>query len=151
MVRLARAASSVARRKPEKSLPGDARMVHDDKNEEVPAGEKSVKETRQHLPTFYEPEGFSAVYSDNVVVMHTENEFILSFFQTDFPYPSDTVVDSKAGHFELSSGVSGTRARCVSRVIMSPNQMIKFVDALRGNLEKFLKRVERAKEAEEES
>ena len=125
-------------------------MAHDKKNGEIPPGEKSVNETRQSLPAFYEPEGFSAVYSDNAVVMHTENEFILSFFLADFPYSSDTVVDSREGHFEFSSAVRPAKARCVARVIMSPNQMVKFVDALRGNLEKYLKRVEQAEEAEEE-
>lgn len=123
-------------------------MAHDNEKEEVPPGEKTADETRQALPTFYEPEGFSAVYSDNAVVMHTENEFILSFFLADFPYPSNTVVDTKEGHYEFSSAVRSARARCVARVVMSPKQTIKFVEALQGNLEKYLERVKQAEVAQ---
>src|SRR5262245_35915434 len=82
----------------------EMRMVHDHKEEDAP-GEKTVGSTRHTLPTFYEPEGFSPVYSDNAVVMHTENEFILSFFLADFPYPSNTTVDVEDGEYEYASPV----------------------------------------------
>lgn len=122
-------------------------MVNDHKEEATPS-EKTVDSTRHTLPTFYEPEGFSAVYSDNAVVMHTENEFILSFFLADFPYPSNTAVDVRDGEYEYASPVKSARARCVARVIMSPSQTIQFVDALKSNLQTFLERVNKAEVAQ---
>lgn len=115
-------------------------------NKEVPSNEN-----HQALPIFYEPEGFSAVYSDNVVVVHTENEFILSFFQAEYSYPLGADMDSKTGSMQISGEVKQIKARCVSRVIMSPNQMIKLVNVLQNNLAKYLKKAEQAKKIEEGS
>lgn len=124
-------------------------MAHDDKNKEVPPDEKPIKKAYQALPAYYVPEGLISVYSDNVLIMHTENEFILTFFQLEHPYPSGGVGDGKTVSTRTPTDLSQLKARCVSRVIMSPNQMINVVTALQDNLAKYLKKVEEAKRANE--
>jgi hypothetical protein len=123
-------------------------MAHDDKKRGL-TDEKLDNKVFQALPAYYTPEGLSSVYSDNVLVLHTENEFILSFFQLEHPYPSGGVGDDKTVSMKTPTDLSQLKARCVSRVIMSPNQMIRVINALQDNLAKYLKKAEEAKKANE--
>lgn len=123
-------------------------MAHDDKDKEVPTAANSANQVDQAYPRFSDPPGFHPVYSDNAVVMHTDNEFILSFYLSNYGYPHDGIMDGKTGRMQFSD-VRPIEARCVSRVIMSPNQMIKLVGALQDNLARHLKKAEQAKEAKE--
>jgi hypothetical protein len=128
-------------------------MAHDDKKE-VQTDEESPGKANRVVPIVYDPTQPPAVYSDNALVSHTESEFILSFFQIEYPFPTAAGADDRTENSQPSDEPKHLTARCVSRVIMSPNQMIRVVNALQGNLAKFLKKVEEAQkggEAEEES
>lgn len=124
-------------------------MAHDDKNEEVLTGKNLDDETEQTYPILYEPQGFSPVYSDNAVVMHTDDEFILSFYLSDHLYSPGTTIDRKTGRVQIPGDARKIKLRCVSRVIMSPNQMIKLANVLQDNVARYLNKAEQAKEAEE--
>ncbi len=76
----------------------------------------------------YIPDGMVGVYADNSQVMHTANEFILSFFQIEHP-----VVEP-----DLAS-LREVRSRCVARIVLSPDQMTKLVGILAENLAAYQK------------
>lgn len=76
----------------------------------------------------YVPDDLVAHYSDSATVLHSENEFIVSFFLTEYP--------SAATKEELEQ-ITSTRSRCVARVIMSPKQMSNVVDVLQENIDKY--------------
>lgn len=74
---------------------------------------------REDTPTFY---------SDGMVVVHTPNEFVISFLQTEFPLA--------VGKEELEK-VKLLRRKCVARIIMSPAQFEATAEALQINLKKY--------------
>lgn len=76
----------------------------------------------------YLSEDFLTAYSDGMVVMHTANEFIISFLQTEFPLA--------VGKEELEK-VKLLKRKCVARIIMSPAQFEATAEALQTNLKKY--------------
>lgn len=82
------------------------------------------------------PEDIKTQYATNMLVQHTENEFIVSFFEAWPPFLSGTPEEIKAMLEELKS----VRATCISRIVMSPQFMERVVKALQTNLERFKQR-----------
>jgi hypothetical protein len=76
----------------------------------------------------YLPDDLLTHYSDGLIVVHTENEFAISFLQTQFPL---------AATKEELQEVEVLKRKCVAQVIVSPQQMEKVVEALQENLKKF--------------
>jgi hypothetical protein len=74
------------------------------------------------------PDSLIAQYSDTATVLHSANEFIVSFFLTEYP--------PVATKEELEQ-IKSARSRCVARVIMSPKQMSNVVDVLQQNVDKY--------------
>lgn len=72
------------------------------------------------------PDDMSVVFSDGVTIQHTENEFILSFFQNSSPV---FVTDAQR------SAVKEVESRCVARIVMTPAQMAKNLEAFQTNFE----------------
>lgn len=81
---------------------------------------------------WYIPESMVSQYATNMVVQHSEDEFIISFFDTKPPLiigePNKEVLES----------LKSIRAQCIARIIVSASRMPKFVSALQTNLEKAL-------------
>ncbi|MCI0486233.1 MAG: DUF3467 domain-containing protein [Blastocatellia bacterium] len=90
---------------------------------------------------FVIPPGFGLVFANNVFIQHSQDEFIISFFQTDPP----AIIDQK----ELEQ-VKSINAYCVARIVLTPNEAFKFFNALGRNLQKYrevyLKSQERGEE-----
>lgn len=85
---------------------------------------------------FYVPEEMLAIYSDTALVQHTQNEFIISFFQVPRPYLADP---------EAVKKIKSLKARCVSRIVVSPNQMQQLLEALTTNYEKYMAKQDKPK------
>ena len=77
--------------------------------------------------TYYLPENVPNYYSDGATILHTANEFIVSFLLTDFP-----LATSK----EDLRQVKTLGRRCIARVLMSPAQFEILVKAMQDNLDK---------------
>ena len=77
----------------------------------------------------YTPDDLVTSYVDITTVMHTQNEFVLSFFQTNYPTINPATKNTP---------VNKVRGKCIARVIVSPNHMATIVELLQKNLEKFL-------------
>jgi hypothetical protein len=66
-------------------------------------------------------------FVDSTIVTHTENEFILSFLQTQHPL---------AASKEEVQKVTQVVSECVARIVVTPRHMEQIVSALQTNLEK---------------
>jgi hypothetical protein len=88
---------------------------------------------------FYAPEDTPTVFSDGAFVFGTGNEFIISFYQTQVPALTD----------ELKTKIKAVRSKCVARVVVTPFQMRRLVNALQSNLEKYDAKQAAAKQPKE--
>jgi len=82
------------------------------------------------------PEDTVTRYASNMVVQHTESEFIISFFETQPPIILGTPDEAEA----LMSQLRSVRAKCVARVVVSPKRMEEFITVLQNNLAKYQER-----------
>jgi hypothetical protein len=76
----------------------------------------------------YIPEDLISHYADGLTVMHTENEFVLSFFQSQYGVSITEEEFAKAGK---------VKSKCVTRVIISPKHMLSFVQVLADNYRRY--------------
>ena len=95
---------------------------------------KSSNIVGQAQLTFYIPEGLQPTYTDNTTITHTTNEFILSFFQTEYP-----VINPNTPNPAMPKTLN---ARCVSQLILSPEHVKSLISMLDTNYSKHLEMVE---------
>ncbi len=72
-------------------------------------------------------------YATNLVVQHTEHEFIISFFRASPPIMLEPLEEAKARALELGK----VRAECVARIVVAPGRMPEFVEVLQQNLARY--------------
>ena len=77
----------------------------------------------------YRPDDVPTFYSDGMVVVHTANEFVLSFLQTEFPIARSTQ--------ELKQ-VESMKRKCIAQIIVSPPQAERVITALQENMNKYV-------------
>jgi hypothetical protein len=77
----------------------------------------------------YRPDDAVTFYSDGMVVVHTENEFVLSFLQTEFPLARTT---------EELKEVRSMRRKCIAQIIVSPPQAEAIISVLQENFAKYV-------------
>jgi len=85
---------------------------------------------------WYYPEDIVSRYVTNMVVQHTEHEFIVSFFEVQPPVLLGDVETRTAQLDEVKS----VRANCVARVILAPERLAEFIQVLQDNLDNYRKR-----------
>lgn len=78
---------------------------------------------------FVIPENLIANFSDHFFASYVDDAFVLSFFQTQ--HPADLREDSLKKERSI-------KTPCVSRVIVTPDQMSKIIDALIVNYNRWL-------------
>jgi hypothetical protein len=98
---------------------------------EVPMSEERPEETKGLPLEWHIPDELSCQYATNLVVQHTEHEFIISFFRASPPILLGPAEDVEEKFARLKS----VRAECVARVIVAPGRMKEFVQVLKKNLE----------------
>ena len=99
-------------------------IAHQKDNETAKENEFSVSFKLEN----YLPDDLQTHYSDAMTVLHTENEFILSFMQTQFPL---------AGTKEELEAIPLVRRKCFARIIVSPKQMEAIINSMQDNMDKF--------------
>mgnify|MGYP001501869639 CR=1 FL=1 len=86
------------------------------------------------LPLHYrDSEGLKTRYANNLIVQHSDNEFVLRFYETLPPVIF-------GGPDEVQKQVdqlTHVDAECVASVIISPNRIPAFIKALQSNYEKY--------------
>ncbi len=93
----------------------------------------------------YFPDGIETHYSDDLVIQHSEQAFFFSFFEVERPI---TLAEDEAARLRK------VRAKCVSRIVVTPEQMWSIVIAAIKNFRRFADKygvsIEELKKAEEE-
>jgi hypothetical protein len=79
------------------------------------------------------PDDLVTRYANNLLVQHTEHEFIVSFFEMLPPL----AVGSPEEQAAQLQAIGAVRAECVARVVVSADRMASFVEALRGSYERY--------------
>lgn len=79
------------------------------------------------------PDDLVTRYANNLLIQHTEHEFILSFFEV---MPPLTVGSPEEQAAQLQA-IGAVRAECVARVVVSADRIASFVEALRSSYEKY--------------
>jgi len=80
------------------------------------------------------PEDITSQYANNIVVQHTNSEFFVSFFETLPPLIIGSPEDTRAQIDEVKE----VQAKCLARIVIAPNKMKDFIQALNVNFAKFL-------------
>jgi hypothetical protein len=83
---------------------------------------------------WYYPEDIISRYATNMVVQHTEHEFIISFFEIQ---PPVVLGEIEAREAQLDK-IESVRANCIARVIVAPERLAEFIQVLQDNWDKYL-------------
>lgn len=76
------------------------------------------------------PDSIKSQYATNMIVQHTDHEFIVSFFETVSPILLAPLTT------EQIQAIDSVRAECVARIIIARDRMPRFIQALQTNLKK---------------
>ncbi len=78
-------------------------------------------------------EGQPLIFANNMVIQHTADEFIMSFFQVSPPIVPGAPDELRRIAEELGS----IDAFCVARIVITPAHMKRVVDAIGSNWERY--------------
>lgn len=73
-------------------------------------------------------------YANNMIVQHTSHEFIVSFFETIPPLVFGKSIEQE----KQSETLKSVRSTCVARLIIHPERMGEFIQALHMNYQNYL-------------
>ena len=79
---------------------------------------------------FHVPEDIVSRYATNLVVQHTQHEFIVSFYEAQPPLLLGTPEENRVALERLGE----VRAECVARIVIAAGRMPEFVKVLQDNL-----------------
>lgn len=77
------------------------------------------------------PDDIVTRFVTNMVVQHSDAEFVVSFFEVQPPIFIGSAEDRR----EKLSQLKSIKAKCVARIVVTPDRMEEFVRVLTGNLE----------------
>lgn len=83
-----------------------------------------------------------ALHANNVLIQHTDHEFVLTFFEVLPP----VITPDPARQARELARIRAVPARAVARIVMSPGRAKEFVAALQNNLEQYMARSEQPAE-----
>jgi len=93
------------------------------------AGAKKSTGGTVFLPTErYIPEDVVCEFSDAFLITHAEDYFVLSFLQSEHPL---------AASEEELKAIGAVQQACIARLIVSPKQLRRILEALKDNLERY--------------
>ena len=79
-------------------------------------------------------EDIDSKYATNLVIQHSEHEFIIDFFEMRNPL----ILGDPDQVREQQEKLESIRAECVARIIVSPERMQEFIDAIQANLNQYI-------------
>ena len=90
-------------------------------------GEAADTQSPANIPLEYVlPPDVPVFYADNVNVINSESEFVISFLQTQHPLIKNE---------EDWNNIKSVQAKCVARIVISPMKMQAIVGVLVGNFQ----------------
>ncbi len=97
---------------------------------------KKLNDISKTIPIKFEyPENIESKFVTNIVVQNQQDHFIISFFEANLP---PILGDTEEQKKELLDSIDSIPAKCVSKIIVTPQKMKDFIDVLSRNYNKFL-------------
>jgi hypothetical protein len=96
------------------------------------------EEPKQIPIKWYFPEHVETKYATNLIIQHTEEEFIISFFEIFRP----PILGDDTERKKAIEQIKFAEAKCVSRVAITPDKVPNIIKALQENLKRYNKRQE---------
>lgn len=93
----------------------------------------SENEQGVEIPIEWDYSENTSRYATNLIVQHTEHEFILSFFEIKPPI----LLGSPEEQAQKALEIKSIKAKCVARVVISAGRMPDFLRVLQDNLNKY--------------
>ncbi len=100
---------------------------------------KNERETIAVPMEMFIPDSLSTKYATNMVVQHTEHEFIIFFFEAQPPLVIGTPEEQK----EALQKIKKVKAECVAKIVVAANRMPEFVNVFQTNLRQFNKKLKK--------
>jgi len=94
-------------------------------------------EAREVQLNLHVPEGFRTLFATNLIVQHTEHEFVITFFEVVPPALLGTA-EMKKEQLESIKEVAGT---CLARIAVPASRMESFVQVFVDNLSTYKARM----------
>ena len=91
---------------------------------------------------YYLPDSLHLEVSDNAIVRHTEDGFILLFMQIQHPFAITE---------EEISQITEVQSKCVASVFLTASRMVNLINALQTNLNIYIEKVKAAQEKTEQA
>jgi len=79
-------------------------------------------------------EDIDSKYATNLVIQHSEHEFIIDFFEMRHPL----ILGDPDQVREEWEKLESVRAECVARIIVSPDRMQGFINLIQAELNKYI-------------
>jgi hypothetical protein len=92
------------------------------------------QKTRAVPIEWHTPAEIVSRYASNLVVQHTQHEFIISFFEVLPPILLGLPEERQTQLEQIES----VQAQCVARIVVAANRMPEFVKVLQDNVEQYL-------------
>lgn len=73
-------------------------------------------------------------YATNIVIQHTEHEFVLSFFEA---MPPPILGDTDKEKQALLDQVESVTVKCIARIVISPDRIDEMVRVLQSNVKDY--------------
>lgn len=88
-----------------------------------------------HVPIeWHISENIDSKYATNLVIQHSEHEFIINFFEMRRPL----ILGNPDQIREQWQKIESVRAECVAQIIVSPDRMQEFIDVMQAGLNKYV-------------
>ena len=78
-------------------------------------------------------ENVDSKYATNLVIQHSEHEFIINFFEIRLPL----ILGNQDQVREQWQNIKSVRAECVARIIVAPDRMQEFINVMQADLDKY--------------
>ena len=92
------------------------------------------------------PDNLQSYYVTNLVVQHQPSAFIISFFEA---WPPVIIGPTNEEKKKALQEVDSVEAKCVARLVVSPENMSSFVKVMADNLDSYEKSISKKKDTEE--
>jgi hypothetical protein len=103
--------------------------------------------TKKIKLNFIFPENLETKFVNHVVVQHQKDFFTLAFFETVLPLVIGASEEERKAEFDKIDSID---AKCLARLIITPEKMNELVTALQENKDNRLKMVESEKKQDKE-
>ncbi|HSW56377.1 MAG TPA: DUF3467 domain-containing protein [Ignavibacteriaceae bacterium] len=100
---------------------------------------EKIKEEGVSIKINYQvPEDIESHFSDSFVVQHQKDHFILTFYQI----LQQPILGTEEERIEQLKNIKQLNAKCIARIIVTPQKIEDITRVLSENIEKFKKKIE---------